>query len=158
MHHSNLFGAPMCMLNRKVQMDPRYGSNGDIREDFLYEQKTPALVGLNVTAQWNEKLDGIIVTSIARSYLGNPTLSVEYVLIGDSLTGKGAGWGQKNTYATQTYDANSDPMLKDYYKGGKYGQSVINDYYFNDVALSSSYSGGINKAQPFGTLHEGGGK
>ena len=75
--------------------------------------------------------------------------------IGDSLTGKGAGWGQKNTYATQTYDANSDPMLKDYYKGGKYGQSVINDYYFNDVALSSSYSGGINKAQPFGTLHEG---
>ena len=51
-------GAPMCMLNRKVQMDPRYGSNGDIREDFLYEQKTPALVGLNVTAQWNEKLDG----------------------------------------------------------------------------------------------------
>lgn len=148
-------GAPMCMLNRKVQMDPRYGSNGDIREDFLYEQKTPALVGLNITAQWNEKLDGIIVTSIARSYLGNPTLSVEYVLIGDSLTGKGAGWGQKNTYATQTYDANSDPMLKDYYKGGKYGQSVINDYYFNDVALSSSYSGGINKAQPFGTLHEG---
>ena len=141
----NFSGAPSCMLDRRYETDPYYGNGGDICNDFAALLARPTLVDVNVEAMWNEDQSKVNAKATVQSLVDGVNFKIEYVLIGDGITGTASGFKQANNYAQ--YAASSLPAdMADFAKGGRYGTASVSGLTFNDVALSSSYVSGTNQA------------
>lgn len=147
-------GAPSCRINRGKEMDPYYGTNESILDDFAAEMAVPALAKVNVSGTADADLTTVEAKAEVEAMFDNSKYTLEFVVIGDGLTGTGSAWNQANYY-TQ-YNASQLPAdLSMFGTGGKYGKSTVTGWVFNDVALCSSYVDGSNKAPALGTLAAG---
>lgn len=152
----NFDGAPSCRINRGEVIDPYYGSADDILVDCVKELAIPALAKVNVSATIDEELKKVDAKAQIETLLDNSEYTLEFVVIGDGLTGTGSGWNQSNYYYQYTAEqAGADEYLAQFCKGGKYGKSSVTGWIFNDVALVSSYVSGSNKAPKLGVLSAG---
>lgn len=149
-------GAPSCRIDRGAEIDPYYGSNEDICIDFAKEMNIPATAKVNVSATIDEELKTVNAKAEVEALLDDSNYKLEFVVIGDGLTGTGSAWNQANYYYQYTAEqAEADELLAEFCRGGKNGKSSVTGWSFNDVALVSSYVGGINKAPDLGTLAAG---
>lgn len=147
----NFDGAPECILERTFLIDPYYGSGNDIAEDFQRRLDIPVLAGVEVEGTWNEDKTEVNATATVQSLVDGANFNLEFVLVGDGLKGVGKAWNQSNYY--YQYNASQLPEdLAQFGKGGANGKSSITGWVFNDVALSSSYVSGSNKATGFTDL------
>ena len=139
-----LSSAPSCTFERSYITDPYYGGGEDVRDDFRTVQAEQALAGVTVKGMWNEDQTEVTATALVETPIDGVNYDVEFVLVADSLSGTGAGWIQGNNYAQ--YNASQLPEdLAIFGKGGKYGTSRVAGWKFNDVAIASSYSKGVNQ-------------
>ena len=147
-------GAPSCRMDRGDEIDPYYGSSYDICNDFADEMTVPALAKVTVSGVVDTLLTKVQAKAEIKALLDDSKFTLEFVVVGDSLKGTGSAWNQANYYSQ--YSASQLPEdLAIFGSGGKYGKSSITGWYFNDVALCSSYVGGSNKAPALGTLAGG---
>ena len=147
-------GAPSCRMDRGDEIDPYYGSSYDICNDFADEMTVPALAKVTVSGVVDTLLTKVQAKAEIKALLDDSKFTLEFVVVGDSLKGTGSAWNQSNYYSQ--YSASQLPEdLAIFGSGGKYGKSSITGWYFNDVALCSSYVGGSNKAPALGTLAGG---
>lgn len=152
----NFEGAPSCRINRGEVIDPYYGSADDILVDCVEELAIPALAKVNVSATIDEELKKVDAKAQVETLLDNSEYTLEFVVIGDGLTGTGSGWNQSNYYYQYTAEqAGADEYLAQFCKGGKYGKSSVTGWIFNDVALVSSYVNSSNKAPKLDVMNAG---
>ncbi len=144
-------GAPSCTVQRMGMADPYYGAgNDDFGIAALLEGVSayPAFANVELEAQWNSDSTKVDAKAFVESILDGADYKLEFVLIGDSLSGTGSAWNQSNYYAQYTAAQVGSPDLAPWCKNGAYGKSSVTGLKFNDVALASSYVGGINKVAP----------
>ena len=137
-------GAPSCALNRGAIIDPYYGSKNDICDDFRAEMKVPSLVGVQVSGQYDADSTHVHAQAQVEALFDDLKYSLEFVLVADGLSGTASSWKQANYY----YTASPSQVPSDlaiFASGGKYGQSSVSGWVFNDVALSSSYVKRVNQ-------------
>ena len=149
-------GAPSCRMDRGDEIDPYYGSSNDICNDFADEMTVPALAKVTVSGVVDTLLTKVQAKAEIKALLDDSKFSLEFVVVGDSLKGTGSAWNQSNYYyqgTTAQWGVGNDMAI--FCKGGKYGKSSVTGWYFNDVALCSSYVNGSNKAPALGTLAGG---
>lgn len=148
-------GAPSCMIERGDEIDPYYGSEEDIRDDFRKAMNQITPVGVEVSGMWSNDRKTVKAFATVESMTGGKIYDMEYVLVADGLSGTTSTWKQSNYYAMITDPNNSNyqgatstlPLdLQKYGYGRTYGQSKFYPV-FNDVALCSSFVGGKNTAQ-----------
>ena len=152
----NFSGAPSCQIDRKGEVDPYYGNGYGIEYDFFNEMSIPALAKVGISGILSEDKKTVDAKAEIEALLDNSEFSLEFVVIGDGLTGSGSGWNQSNYYSQYTpAEAGAVDDLALFCKGGKFGKSSVTGWVFNDVALCSSYVGGKNKATQPGTLATG---
>ena len=150
----NFEGAPSCRINRGEVIDPYYGSADDILVDCVEELAIPALAKVNVSATIDEELEKVDAKAQIETLLDNSEYTLEFVVIGDGLTGTGTAWNQSNYY----YQYSSSELPEDlaiFGNGGKYGKSSVTGWLFNDVALVSSYVSNSNKAPKLDVMNAG---
>jgi hypothetical protein len=150
--------APSCQLNRAYgEIDPYYGTGNDICDDFENELSIPATVGIELTGEWNADSTQVTATATLEALTAGQDYTIEYVLIADSLTGTGSAWNQQNYYAS--YYSESDfpdnPDIAQFCKGGKYGQSPIKGWVFNDAVIGTCFKSSKNQATAPGALEMG---
>ena len=138
-------GAPSCRIDRGKAIDPYYGSDEDICDDFSVEMAIPGLGSVEVNGMFDENFTKVEATATAKA-LFDGTYSLEFALVADGLKGSSSAWNQSNYY--YQYSASQLPEdLSIFGSGGKYGKSSITGWTFNDVAIASSYIGGSNKVE-----------
>ena len=93
-------GAPQCFLDRKQLMDPYNGTGSGICAAFADYQAMPVQVGVEVEASWNQDLSQVNATATVQSLVDGADFNIEYVLIGDGITGTSSGFKQANFYNT----------------------------------------------------------
>ena len=142
-------GAPSCIIDRTMMTDPYYGDSGDICNEFSWAMEVPATVAVDVVGIIDEAETEVAVTASVTSLFDTSDLRIEYVLVGDGLSGSTNAWTQSNNYATS---AVAEEDLKIFARGGKYGQSNVIGYVFNDVALAWA---GSSDVEPLGKLTGG---
>lgn len=142
-------GAPSCMIDRTMNTDPYYAESGDICNEVRMAMNVPSTVEVDVVGVINEEETEVELTASVKSLFDTKDFSIEYVLVADGLKGTTAAWAQSNYYSSQ---AVPEEDLKIFGRGGKYGQSNIVGYVFNDVALA--WAGG-KMVQPLGQLSAG---
>ena len=150
----NFDGAPSCRINRGEVIDPYYGSADDILVDCVEELAIPALAKVNVSATIDEELKKVDAKAQIETLLDNSEYTLEFVVVGDGLTGTGTAWNQSNYY----YQYSSSELPEDlaiFGNGGKYGKSSVTGWLFNDVALVSSYVSNSNKAPKLDVMNAG---
>ena len=144
-------GAPSCAINRKAIIDPYYGTNEDILDDFSAELAIPAEVEVSAVAEWNADSTNVNATATVQPQFDGANFNVEFVLIADSLSGTTNTWNQANYY--YQYAASQVPEdLAQFANGGKNGSSSVKNLVFNDVALTSSYTSSKNQAEALTNL------
>lgn len=146
--------APSCRINRGESIDPYSGTKDDICDDFRAEMNEPAMVSVSVVGAINESETEIEATATIESLFDTSDYTLEFVVVGDGLSGTTTAWVQSNYYANQSASSVEED-LRIFCSGGKYGKSSIAGYVFNDVALASSYSNGVNKVEALGRLTGG---
>ena len=149
-------GAPSCRMDRGDEIDPYYGSSNDICNDFADEMTVPALAHVSVSGVVDSLMTKVEAKAEIKALIDDSKFSLEFVVVGDSLKGTGTAWNQSNYYyqgTTAQWGVGNDMAI--FCKGGKYGKSSVSGWYFNDVALCSSYVNGSNKAPALGTLAGG---
>lgn len=140
-------GAPSCRLDRKDEVDPYYGNNDDICDDFRAEMAIPAMSHLQVAGQWAGE-DSLVARVAVNPLFDNQFFFLELVLVADGLTGSGSSWNQANYYSQ--YSASQLPDdLSQFGSGGANGRQSVTGWMFNDVAISSSFVNGVNQAPSF---------
>ncbi len=138
-------GAPSCQIDRVAEIDPYYGSNNDILEDFAEEMAIPAMVDVQVSGEMSADKATVAAKATVRP-LFEGTYKLEFVLTADGLSGTGTGWNQANYY--YQYSSSQLPAdLAEFGNGGKYGKSPISGLTFNDVAIASSYKNSTNQVE-----------
>ena len=147
--------APSCQLNRAYgEIDPYYGTGNDICDIFEDELSIPAMVGIDLTGEWNEDSTKVTATATIEALTPGKTYTIEYALIADSLTGTGTAWNQSNYYVN--YSSSELPKdLAMFGIGGKYGQSSIKGWTFNDVVIATCYKSSKNQTTALGELTMG---
>lgn len=135
--------APSCRLNRGPIIDPYYGSNTDICDDFRKEMAALALAAVEVSGQYDADSTHVHATAQVEGLFDDLQYSLEFVLMADGLKGSTSGWRQANAYSSSSRSKVPSDMAI-FASGGQYGQSSVY-WTFNDVALSSSYKGGVNQ-------------
>ena len=140
-------GAPSCRMDRGDEIDPYYGSSNDICNDFADVMTVPALAKVSVSGVVDSLMTKVEAKAEIKALIDDSKFSLEFVVVGDSLKGTGTAWNQSNYYyqgTTAQWGVGNDMAI--FCKGGKYGKSSVSGWYFNDVALCSSYVNGSNKA------------
>lgn len=145
-------GAPSCAVDRLGIVDPYYGAsdgtNFAIRQIFDQLSSQPALVDVGVSGEWNADSTKVTATAVVDGLIDGVEYNVEFILVGDSLKGpSNTAWNQMNAYAQYTVSQVGSQDMAPFCKGGIYGKSSVSGLYYNDVALASSYVGGINQAE-----------
>ena len=151
----DMSSAPSCRINRGEIIDPYHGSENGILEDFTAEMAIPALAKVHVSGTIDEGLNKVGAKALVEALLNNSEYTLEFVVIGDSLTDTGTAWNQANNYPSR-YSASELPDdLAVFANGGMYGTNPITGWPFYDVALSSSYVSAKNQVPALGTLQAG---
>lgn len=137
-------GAPSCMIDRDGSViDPYYGSNNSITEDFARHLENLPFLGVDVEGQWNADSTAVTATATVDPLVSGK-YNIDFVLVADSLTGSSSSWYQHNYY--YQYSASQLPDdLAQFGKGGKNGKSTFK-WPFDDVLIASSYNGTTDKA------------
>lgn len=151
--YANIFSgaAPSCQLNRAYgEIDPYYGTGNDICIEFENELNVPAMVGIELSGEWNADSTTVTATATLEAVAVGQDYTIEYVLIADSLTGTSTAWNQQNYYAN--YAPEGDPLIDQFCSGGVYGKSTIKGWVFNDVVIATCYASSKNKATAPGKL------
>lgn len=142
-------GAPSCTLFRNGEyIDPLYGGDDGTPMKTLIQKELDKYVTATVTVsgKWNEDKTAVEATAEVTSLLEDLSYNVEYVLVADDLSGSGTAWNQQNYYSQ--YGPQGDPLIDPYCAGGAYGTSILTGVHFNDVVCGSSYTNGVNTAEP----------
>lgn len=160
LRYANIFSgsAPSCQLNRAYgEIDPYYGTGYDICRDFENEMSIPARVGITLKGEWNADSTEVIATADLEAVVDGQSYTIEYALIADSLTGTTSAWNQENYYPNNysASDYPNNPDIAQFCAGGKYGQTTLKGWTFNDVVIATSYSGGKNLTTAPGKLSLG---
>lgn len=139
-------GAPQCMINRNgVGMDPYYGTNATILDDFAEALDELPMVGVNVYGVWNSDSTTVTVNTAIESFVSG-SYNIAYVLVADDLSGKASSWRQGNYY--YQYEQSQAPEdLQLFCRGGEKGTKTF-QWDFDDVLIGSSYVGTTNQATP----------
>lgn len=145
-------GAPSCMINRDGNyMDPYYGSDDDICDDFTASLEELPEVGVTALGFWNEDSTTVTVKADFEA-LTTDTYETAYYLVADSLHGTSAVWKQYNYYASayssQTGISKSDLTGTDFEFLWTAGTTYAAN--FNDVMIASSYKSTVDPT--YGTL------
>ena len=90
--------APSCRINRGAEIDPYYGTNESILDDFAAEMAVPALAKVNVSGTADADLTTVEAKAEVEALVDNSKFTLEFVVIGDGLTGTGSAWNQANYY------------------------------------------------------------
>ena len=148
-------GAPSCRIDRGDVIDPYYGSSNDICDDFRAEMNIPAMVDVKVFGTVDDDLTEVKATATVEPLFDTSDYNLELALVADGLSGSTSAWWQSNYYSSAS--ASQQPAdLAIFCKGGKYGQSTVKNYVFNDVAVGTSYNqNGVNQAPALGTMTGG---
>ena len=148
-------GAPSCRIDRGLVIDPYYGSNNDICDDFRAEMGIPAMVLVDVKGKMNEAMTEVEATAYVEPLFDSSDYQLELALVADGLSGTTSAWWQSNYYASQPA-AQVPEDLRIFCSGGKYSGSSIKNFVFNDVAVGTSYDkNGKNQAGPLGAMTGG---
>ncbi|MBR3011136.1 MAG: Ig-like domain-containing protein [Prevotella sp.] len=158
-------GAPGCNMNRRMEMDPYYGTYNGIWNDFeAFNAELPA-VDVSLTATWNSDKTAVDIKTSVEPLTKDLGFTVAYVLTADNLSGTTSAWKQANYYASNYTKSQfpDDPELAEFARGGSKGQSSV-ALTFNDVMIGSSYNNsgknlataipGADQAQ-LGTVYQG---
>ena len=141
-------------INRGAEIDPYYGSSNDIRNDFRTAMAVPALAAVEANAYWNSDSTAVDAEANVTALFDGTDMKVELVLIADGLKSSNTAWRQSNYY--YQYDASQvESDLSMFAYGGKFGNSTISNWTFNDVAIVSSYVNGTNQADAVTNLANG---
>lgn len=139
-------GAPSCMIDRNGQViDPYYGSNGSILEDFARQIDNLPVLSVDVKGAWNEDSTAVNATAIIDPLVSG-NYNIDFVLVANGLTGTTTSWKQSNYYYNYTSAQVGDPNLSQFCKGGKKGSNTF-QWSFDDVLIGSSYTNTINNAK-----------
>ena len=153
----NVSGFPYCTLNRAIAPDTYYnvletgyGLDAHITEEM--GKLTPAT--LEVHPYWtDENKKSITVNTDINFQLnleGQTPYALAYVMVADSLEGRGSDWKQKNYYSGDSKYAN-DEYLAEYYNAPK----EIVDIVYNHVAIAGWNIGTTQTGKLNGTFREG---
>jgi hypothetical protein len=132
-------GAPGCNMNRRMEMDPYYGTYNGIWNDFeAFNAELPA-VDVSLTATWNSDKTAVDIKTSVEPLTKDLGFTVAYVLTADNLSGTTSAWKQANYYASNYTKSQfpDDPELAEFARGGSKGQSSV-ALTFNDVMIGSS--------------------
>lgn len=150
-----LGSAPSVAYNRMFAADPYYGTTKDTPFGILDEVRaldeyTLSPIEVKVSGRYNEDKTAVDATAEVEFITSLGSYTVEFVLTADSLRGTSSAWRQANNYYVSTalmqgIDKHKEPELARFCKGGTYGSSYV-FLTFNDVAIASSCSKGINLA------------
>ena len=149
---SNVSGFPAAWLDRAYQCDA-YGGFNSNSTDLEVESAWNAVCGLlaeadvDVKASLNADATAVDATATVRFPLEmkNARYGVEFVLVGDQLTGNGDGWAQKNYYTNGKCGTNfSEPEFKQFVTGASY----VSGLKFDDVVLATTRLTGDNQYLP----------
>ena len=137
-------GAPSCIVDRTDEVDPYYGAASGVE----YQLTQPAKVGIDVEAMWTSDGKNVKATASAISLIDGASYDIEYVLVVDGLKGSTSSWAQANYYCSE-YAASTGLTKLSIESDLRFLWTAGTTYYptFNDVAVSSSYSNGVNQAQ-----------
>ena len=138
-----LSSAPSCKLNRGSVLDPYQGSKGSILDDFAAEMNQTVFAKVQVNGLIDADMNNVKATAKMLSLDGG-NYKLEFAVIADGLTGTGGAWNQANNYAGYTAQQ-AGPDMAIFAEGGKFGQSYVENWIFDDVAIASSYSNGQNR-------------
>ncbi|MCH5177058.1 MAG: hypothetical protein J1F25_03465 [Prevotellaceae bacterium] len=131
-------GAPGCAMDRKLRgIDPYYGSDESIFDDFDQLNALAPEVAVNVNALYNDNCTAVDVTADVEYLTNGGKYTVAFVLTADDLSGETTAWRQSNYYAS--YAKTGDPLIDQFCRGGIYGSTYVY-LTFNDVMIGSSYS------------------
>ena len=152
--------APSCRLNRGEQIDPKYGSGGEVGysvlDNLVEELERPATVAVTVEGQWNIEQSEVSVTAKVKTLNRRDHLQVEFVLVADSLGGLTSAWRQANNYASHTAEEIGDPDMAPFCADGIYGKpAVAARNLFNDVAIAGSFAEGVSLVEPLLDMQPG---
>lgn len=137
-------GAPSCMINRDGNtIDPYYGSNNSITEDFAQRLNDLPYLGVDVEGQWNSDSTAVTATATVDPLVSGK-YNIDFVLVADSLTGTSTSWKQHNYYY-QNSASQLPEDLRQFGQGGKNGKSTF-FWPFNDVLIASSYKKKVDQA------------
>ena len=125
-------GAPSCNMDRKMKMDPYYGTKNSIQNDFNYYNAIAPLVDVTVKGTWDETQNIVSLEAQTEFLTNGGSYSLAFVLTADGLTGTTSSWNQSNYYSGQT------GLPEDMAMFGTAGSSVKLTY--DDVMIASSYS------------------
>lgn len=142
-------GAPSCIIDRSGTSDPYYGAASAV--EYMLTQ--PTKVAIEVEASWTSDGRNVKATSSTISLIDGASFNIEYVLVADGLSGNTTSWAQANYYSSQL--ASSTGLSKSSIESDlRFLWDEGTSYYptFNDVAVCSSYEGGVNQATPLQNL------
>lgn len=150
----NFGGAPSCRIDRGPVIDPYYGSNEDICDDFRSEMNKPAMVSVSVTGLINEAMTEVEATATIEPLFDTSDYTLELALVADGLSGTTSAWMQSNYYSGQSASSVPDD-LKQFCPGGRYSSNSVKGFVFNDVVVGTSYFNGVNQLEPLGAMAGG---
>ena len=143
----NYPGAPSAMVDRSGNTDPYNNAENVI----AYMLTIPAKVDIELEAHLNTDGTTIDAQATVSSLIDGADFGIEYVLVADGLYN--SAWKQENYYS-KDYASSTGLTQKSlpsdlaflWNAGATYSPT------FNDVVLSSSYTGYINRATPLQSL------
>ncbi|MBR6445647.1 MAG: hypothetical protein IKS94_04345 [Prevotella sp.] len=141
-------GAPSCSIDRKITVDPFYGTDYGIWYDLEDFNAVLPIVDVSAKGVWNEDQTAVDVMAKVEALTSGIGFTVAYVLTADQLSGTTSEWKQTNYYYQYSSSTlPTEPNLAQFGSGGKNGKSSV-FLTFNDVMIGSSYnSSGVNQAK-----------
>ena len=146
-------GAPSCMVDRVGDPDIDPYNQAPSAVQFMLTQ--PTKVEIDVEASWASATDyqNVKAKASVTSPIEGSSFDIEYVLVADGLSGNTSSWAQANYYSSK-YAASTglSKSAIDADLRSLWDQDASIYITFNDVAVASSYSDGINQAMPLENL------
>lgn len=134
---SHVEGFPTAWLDRKLDVDPYYGSGNGFGLPDDWNNLRTEFTPVEITAKAS-LADGIVSaeSSATFMYMTDVDVDIEYILLADGLSNP--TWLQRNSYYSKSPDQFSIPEMKAFCKGGEYGQNIVKGLVFDDVAIGTT--------------------
>lgn len=154
--------APLCVVDRKVQTDPYYGTTHEgIQKDVEHYSAIAPPVDVSVTGTYTADMKKVTCEASVEWLTDTGKYTIAYALTADGLHSTNAAWLQTNSYCIATagpqYVLDVMPEFTQFFKGESNGDKMV-ELTYNDVLVGSSYSStGSNGTKSLGaTKHTAG--